>query len=220
MFKVSNLSASIGDKSILEDINIEMAKGEVLLVTGHNGSGKSTLLHTIMGRADISAQGKINLHNLELTELECHDRAQQGVFMFHQTPPTIDGVNTMTLFKEIHKAQKLTSSTGELIKEAKYLFAWASLPAGWEKRAFNQGASGGERKKNELAQAVLLKGNTTLLLLDEPDSGLEQSSRQKIIDLINDTVANQGYVLLVTHDKELQERYSNNKLELSNGRRV
>jgi Fe-S cluster assembly ATP-binding protein len=216
MIKVKNLSASIGDKHILDNISFVVEPGECLLITGPNGSGKSTLLHTIMGRPDITATGSIEIRSGELSNMPCHERSQAGVFMAHQSPPAIDGINTMTLFKEIHKSQNIGGSTAELIKTTKALFNWIGLPEGWEKRQFNNGASGGERKKNEIAQATLLKNKTQVLLLDEPDSGLEQSSRQKIIDLIQETKNQNGCVLLVTHDKELQELYGSNKLDLSN----
>lgn len=215
MLKITNLSASIGDKQILDNVNIELPFGKCLLVTGQNGAGKSTLLHAIMGRPDITTTGEINLPDIELHKLECHERSQAGVFMAHQSPPSIDGVNTMTLFKEIQKVQNVAGSTSDLIKLSKGLFNWIGLPEGWEKRQFNSGASGGERKKNEIIQAVYLKNKTKLLLLDEPDSGLEQSSRQKVIDLITETCNHGGCVLLVTHDKELQAKYSDNKLDLS-----
>ena len=216
MIKVSNLSASIGDKRILNNISFVVEPGECLLITGPNGSGKSTLLHTIMGRQDIIATGSIESRGGEIINIPCHERSQAGVFMVHQSPPAIDGINTMTLFKEIQKVQNVAGTTGELIKTTKALFNWIGLPEGWEKRQFNNGASGGERKKNELTQAVYLKNKTQVLLLDEPDSGLEQSSRQKIIDLIQETKNQNGCVLLVTHDKELQELYSANQLDLSN----
>lgn len=215
MLKIKKLSAKINDKQIFKNINIDLPAGKCLLITGQNGAGKSTLLHTIMGRSDIEATGTISLGQTALHEMQCHERSQAGVFMAHQSPPTIDGVNTMTLFKEIQKVQNVTGSTSELIKLTKSLFNWIGLPEGWEKRQFNNGASGGERKKNELAQATFLKNKTKLLLLDEPDSGLEQSSRQKIIDLIQETCSNGGSVMLVTHDKELQKLYQDNKLDLS-----
>jgi len=216
MLTIKNLSASIGDKQILNNINFTVNPGECLLITGPNGSGKSTLLHTIMGRHDITATGSIEVRSGEIIDIPCHERSQAGIFMAHQSPPAIDGINTMTLFKEIQKSQNIAGTTGELIKTTKALFNWIGLPEGWEKRSFNNGASGGERKKNEIAQATLLRNKTQVLLLDEPDSGLEQSSRQKIIDLIQETKNRNGCVLLVTHDKELQELYSANKLDLTN----
>jgi len=216
MFKITNLTADINNKQILQDINIEMMPGDVLLITGHNGSGKSTLLHTVMGRPDITSAGFIDLDGIALQLLECHARAQQGVFMFHQTPPTIDGVNTMTLLNEINNLQSTKLSRRELIDTAKAKFSDLNLPDDWTKRQFNNGASGGERKKNELVQAEMFSGR--LLLLDEPDSGLEQNSRQRIIDLITANSQQGGYTMLVTHDKELQQKYSNNQIELENGR--
>jgi len=216
MLKITNLSASIGDKQILNNVNIELPLGKCLLVTGQNGAGKSTLLHTIMGRNDITATGEIYLDFSELHNMPCHERARAGVFLAHQAPPTIDGVNTMTLFKEVQKANSLDITTGELIKQVKGLTEEFGLPSDWSKRAFNNGASGGERKKGELMQAEILAKKTRLLLLDEPDSGLEQSSRQRIVSLISEACASGASVMLVTHDKELQELYSANKLDLSN----
>ncbi len=216
MLKISNLTAKIGDKQILDNVNLELAAGDVLLVTGHNGSGKSTLLHTIMGRADITATGSIQMDTVDLLELECHERARQGVFMFHQTPPTIDGVNTMTLLNAINNQREEKYSKRELIDAAKTTFAGLSLPEDWTKRQFNLGASGGERKKNELVHAELFAGR--VLLLDEPDSGLEQTSRERIKNLIAKNRERGGVTLLVTHDRDLQDFYRNNSIELSNGR--
>jgi len=216
MLKITNLSASIGDKQILNNVNIELTSGQCLLVTGQNGAGKSTLLHTIMGRSDITATGEIHLDLSELHNMQCHERARAGVFLAHQAPPAIDGVNTMTLFKELQKAQALDISTVELIKQVKGLTEQFGLPSDWSKRAFNSGASGGERKKGELMQAEILNKRTKLLLLDEPDSGLEQSSRQRIVSLISDACASGACVMLVTHDRELQELYADNQLDLSN----
>ena len=215
MLKISNLTANIGDKTIIDRLSFSVSAGDCLLITGQNGSGKSTLLHAVMGRPDIVVSGSVTLNDTELTAMPVHERSQRGVFLAHQTPPAIDGVNTMTLFKEIQKVQNVAGTTGELIKTTKALFNWIGLPEGWEKRQFNNGASGGERKKNELAQATYLQGKTQVLLLDEPDSGLEQSSRQKIIDLIEETKNRNGCVLLVTHDLELQQRYSGNQLDLT-----
>lgn len=212
--KVENLSASIGNKEIIKGVSFTVNSGECLLVTGQNGAGKSTLLHALMGRPDISLNGSVTLSETNLTDLACHERARAGVFLAHQSPPAIDGVNTMTVFKEIQQAQNLNIKTSELIKQVKEIAVSLNLPEDWTKRQFNSGASGGERKKNELMQAELLKGQIKLLLLDEPDSGLEQSSRQRIIDLVSSARANGSCVLLVTHDKELQAMYGHNKIEL------
>lgn len=217
MLRIEKLSASINGKEILKDINISIDPGQCLLVTGHNGSGKSTLLHAIMGRPDIEVTGKINSNNIMLSNLACHDRAREGVFMFHQSPPDISGVNTMILLNEINKI-KNHYARGKLIVEANDLFLRLGLPKDWSKRQFNLGASGGERKKNELAQLTMFGGK--LLLLDEPDSGLEQSSRRYIFEMI-DRVCEQGsIVLLVSHDKDLQNHYIKNTIELENGHMV
>lgn len=218
MLTISNLTAKINDKEILSDISFQVAAGQCLLITGHNGSGKSTLLHTIMGRPDVVLDGYIDYNGLALQFLPCHDRARQGVFMFHQSPPTIDGVNTMTLLNEVNNLQTNKLSKRQLIDQAKQMFSELNLPEDWTKRQFNNGASGGERKKNELVQAELFAGG--LMLLDEPDSGLEQNSRRRIIDLITKNSSRGGITLLVTHDRDLQNTYMKNRIELENGRIV
>lgn len=219
--KISNLCADIASKKILETIDIELTSGDVLLITGHNGSGKSTLLHTLMGRPDIFASGSIILNDTELLTMACHDRARVGVFMFHQSPPTIDGVNTMALLNEINKLQGEKISKRNLIDNAKKIYSELNLPDDWAKRQFNSGASGGERKKNELAHAEIFGlDEGKLLLLDEPDSGLEQSSRDRINELIAKNKNQGGITLLVTHDRDLQNKYQHNNIELENGRIV
>jgi Fe-S cluster assembly ATP-binding protein len=215
MLKIKNLKASINGKEILSDINLEANNGECILVTGHNGSGKSTLLHTLMGRPDIEIEGNIEFEGQELGGLECYERSRLGLFMAHQSPPTLDGVNTLSLFNEFAKIKDENVKKIDVIKKSKAIFKDLNLPDDWTQRDFNHGASGGERKKNELAQA---KVNTPkILLLDEPDSGLEQSSRSKVTELIKEVCDNGGIVLLVTHDTQLQDNFESKKVELKNG---
>lgn len=216
MLKIKNLKASINGKDILADINLEVNKGECVLITGHNGSGKSTLLHTLMGRPDIEIDGSIEFDGTELDNLECFERSRLGLFMAHQLPPTLDGVNTLSLFNEFAKVQDQDIKKIDVIKKSKAVFRELSLPEDWTRRDFNHGASGGEKKKNELAQAKV--ANPRLLLLDEPDSGLEQSSRSKVTDLIKEVCDEGGIVLLVTHDKQLQDSFNTKKVKLENGK--
>jgi len=216
MLKIKNLKASINGKVILSNINLEAKNGDCILVTGHNGSGKSTLLHTLMGRPDIEIEGEIEFNNNQLTELECYERSRLGLFMAHQSPPTLDGVNTLSLFNEFVKVKDEGVKKIEVIRKSKAIFQELNLPEDWTQRDFNHGASGGERKKNELAQAKVSKPK--LLLLDEPDSGLEQSSRSKVTELIKEVCDSGGIVLLVTHDPQLQNSFETTKVELSNGK--
>ena len=216
MLKIKNLKASINGKVILSNINLEAKNGDCILVTGHNGSGKSTLLHTLMGRSDIDVEGEIEFDSKQLTELECYERSRLGLFMAHQSPPTLDGVNTLSLFNEFVKVKDEGVKKIEVIRKSKAIFQELNLPEDWTQRDFNHGASGGERKKNELAQAKVSKPK--LLLLDEPDSGLEQSSRSKVTELIKEVCDSGGIVLLVTHDPQLQNSFETTKVELSNGK--
>ena len=218
MLKIKNLKASINGKEILSDVSLEANSGECILITGHNGSGKSTLLHTLMGRPDIDIEGVIEFNETDLGSLECYERSRLGLFMAHQSPPTLDGVNTLNLFNEFVKIKDNNVKKIEIIRKSKEVFKEMNLPDDWTQRDFNHGASGGERKKNELAQAKMF--NPKLLLLDEPDSGLEQSSCSKVTDLIKEVCNNGGIVLLVTHDKQLQDQFEIKKVELKDGQFV
>lgn len=218
MLKIKNLNASINGKEILSDISLEANSGDCILITGHNGSGKSTLLHTLMGRPDIDIEGIIEFDDTKISELECFERSRLGLFMAHQSPPTLDGVNTLSLFNEFAKVKDENVRKIEVIKKSKAVFKELNLPEDWTQRDFNHGASGGERKKNELAQAKI--NTPKLLLLDEPDSGLEQASRSKVTDLIKEVCEAGGIVLLVTHDKQLQDNFESRKVELKNGQFV
>lgn len=218
MLKIKNLNASINGKEILSDISLEANSGDCILITGHNGSGKSTLLHTLMGRPDIAIEGIIEFDDTKISELECFERSRLGLFMAHQSPPTLDGVNTLSLFNEFAKVKDENVRKIEVIKKSKAVFKELNLPEDWTQRDFNHGASGGERKKNELAQAKI--NTPKLLLLDEPDSGLEQASRSKVTDLIKEVCEAGGIVLLVTHDKQLQDNFESRKVELKNGQFV
>ena len=122
MLKIKNLKSSINGKEILSDINLEAKNGDCILVTGHNGSGKSTLLHTLMGRPDINVEGEIEFDNEQLTELECYERSRLGLFMAHQSPPTLDGVNTLSLFNEFVKVKDEGVKKIEVIKKSKEVF--------------------------------------------------------------------------------------------------
>jgi Fe-S cluster assembly ATP-binding protein len=215
MLKIKNLKASINGKEILDGIDLEANAGECILVTGHNGSGKSTLLHTIMGRPDIDVDGEIEFNGEDVLDMECFERSRNGFFIAHQSPPTLDGVNTLSLFSEFAKFDSPDARKIEIIRQTKGVFKELSLPEDWTQRDFNHGASGGERKKNELAQAKLK--TPRVLLLDEPDSGLEQSSRSQVTDLIKSVCDDGGIVFLVTHDQLLQDSYPTKQIELSNG---
>jgi Fe-S cluster assembly ATP-binding protein len=119
------------------------------------------------------------------------------------------------LFSEFAKFDSPDARKIEIIRQTKGVFKELSLPEDWTQRDFNHGASGGERKKNELAQAKLK--TPRVLLLDEPDSGLEQSSRSQVTDLIKSVCDDGGIVFLVTHDQLLQDSYPTKQIELSNG---
>lgn len=190
---VNKLTASIEGVDILNELSITIAKGEVHALVGPNGSGKSTLANVITGKPDYESSGGIYLdgepiHNMSITE-----RAKAGIFMSFQAPPSIPGVSNFALIKEVTKPDSLIDALNLYKSDATQL----QLPVGWEKRGINDGASGGERKKNELLQ--FLQFDPAIAILDEIDSGLDIDAIAVIVDIITKQKEKCGW-LIISHN--------------------
>jgi Fe-S cluster assembly ATP-binding protein len=172
MFQIEDLWVSIDDKEVLKGINLHIKKGETHALFGKNGSGKTTLLMTIMGfnRYQVR-QGRITFLGRDITHLPTYERAQLGIGMAFQRPPTIRGVKTKDLLK--------VCAGGKMSVTA------LAFEYGFENfldREINLGFSGGEIKKSELLQ--LLAQDPQLVLLDEPESGVDLESLQLVGQII------------------------------------
>ena len=207
LLEVRDLHVNVDDKPILKGLDLTVEPGEVHAVMGPNGSGKSTLASVLAGRPgyDIDA-GSVTLDDRDLTAATPEERAHLGLFLAFQYPIEIPGVSNMEFLKaavDAHAAHVGSSepSAVEFIKRARAAAEQLHLSADFLKRGVNEGFSGGEKKRNEILQMLLLKPR--LAVLDETDSGLDIDALQVVAEGINAFRAENNAIVLVTHYQRL-----------------
>lgn len=194
MMLLKNLTVSITGKQILKNLNLRFEKNKVYAIMGPNGSGKSTLAYTIAGHPFYSIEsGRIEFDKKNINELTPDQRAKEGIFLSFQTPLSLNGVSVFQLLRLALSGKKdpLTIKE-ELEKLAKELHIKKELLS----RSLNEGASGGEKKKIELIQAVLL--NPKFVIFDEIDTGVDIDAL-KIIAKYLDKFKIGRTIVLITH---------------------
>lgn len=203
LLKIENLSAGTEDKEILKNINFEINPGEVHVIMGPNGSGKTTLSNTIMGNPRyIISSGKIFFEGEDITELSTDKRAKAGIFMSFQTPMEVNGISTENFIRTA--LQQKTDENISFIKFRKELhkeMEKLSMDKSYGDRYLNVGFSGGEKKKNEILQLLML--NPKLAILDETDSGLDVDATRIVAEGINRYHNDDNAVIIITHHREL-----------------
>ncbi|MCS5584554.1 MAG: Fe-S cluster assembly ATPase SufC [Pseudomonadales bacterium] len=207
MLKISNLHASVEDKAIIKGLDLEVNPGEVHAIMGPNGAGKSTLGYVLSGRDGYEVtDGDVKLNDADLLELEVEERAREGLFLAFQYPVEIPGVSNMEFMKESVNAMReqrgeepLTAA--EFLKKAKEACKQVQLPLDFLKRGVNEGFSGGEKKRNEIMQMILLE--PSLCILDESDSGLDIDALQVVADGVNSQRDGKRSFIVVTHYQRL-----------------
>lgn len=207
MLEINNLHARVDDKEILKGLNLAIRPGEVHAIMGPNGAGKSTLSNVIAGREgyDVTS-GEILFENKDLLALEPETRACEGIFLGFQYPVEIPGVSNMTLLKAAMNARRKHRGQDE-IPPGDFL-AWVRDRAKLVKidpkmlsRGVNEGFSGGEKKRNEILQMLILEPR--LMILDETDSGLDIDALKVVSDGINALRSPERSTVLVTHYQRL-----------------
>lgn len=207
MLSVKNLHANVDDKEILKGLNLEVGPGEVHAIMGPNGSGKSTLGHVLSGREGYElTQGTVEFLGRDLMELDPEERARVGLFLAFQYPVEIPGVSNMEFMKAAVDAHR--ESRGEapvdsvsFLKKAREISKAVNLDQSFLKRGVNEGFSGGEKKRNEIMQMMLLEPR--LCILDETDSGLDIDALQVISRGVNSLRSQDRSFILVTHYQRL-----------------
>ncbi len=207
MLTIKNLSASVEDKPILKGINLEINAGEVHAVMGPNGSGKSTLANVLAGRDNYKVTGgSVAYNGHDLLDMEPEIRAREGLFLAFQYPVEIPGVTNLYLLKASINAIRKHRGEDELnavefIKLIKEKAKLVEMDEEFLYRPINQGFSGGEKKRNEILQMMLLEPR--LSILDETDSGLDIDALKIVAKGVN-TLRHAGRsMLVVTHYQRL-----------------
>lgn len=207
MLVVKDLHAQVEDKEILRGLSLEVGPGEVHAIMGPNGSGKSTLGHILAGHPAYEVTGgSVQFDGKDLLDLETDERAHAGIFLAFQYPVEIPGVSNMEFLKaavdsvrEQREEPPIDSVT--FMKRAREACKHASLPVEFLKRGVNEGFSGGEKKRNELIQMILLEPR--LCVLDETDSGLDIDALQVVANGVNSMRGEERSFVLVTHYQRL-----------------
>ena len=207
MLSISNLQASIGDKQILNGIDLTVQPGEVHAIMGPNGSGKSTLANVLAGREDYTVtDGSVLFDGKDLLDLSAEQRAAEGIFLAFQYPIEIPGVSTTNFLKtalnEIRKYRGQTPLDAvQFLKLMKERMKLVSIDQSLLSRSLNEGFSGGEKKRNEIFQMAMLEPK--LAILDETDSGLDIDALRIVAEGVNKLRSPDRSAIVVTHYQRL-----------------
>lgn len=208
MLNIKNLHAKIEDGAeILKGINLEIKPGEVHAIMGPNGAGKSTLSSVIAGKEDYEVtDGEIFFEGQNIIEDAPEERAHKGIFLSFQYPVEIPGVSVTNFIKAALNENRKANGLSEMpAKEMLAMIREKSEKLGIKKdflsRSLNEGFSGGEKKRNEIFQMMML--NPKLAILDETDSGLDIDALRIVADGVNQFKNEGNAVLLITHYQRL-----------------
>jgi Fe-S cluster assembly ATP-binding protein len=224
MLTIENLHVRVADREILKGLNLEVPAGEVHAIMGPNGSGKSTLAQVLAGRDDYEVTaGSAKLDGVELLGLAPEERARAGVFLAFQYPIEIPGVNNAYLLKAALNAQRQARGEEpidafEFMKLIKAKMELMEIPKDFLTRSVNQGFSGGEKKRNEILQLLLL--DPRLAVLDETDSGLDVDALKIVANGVNSLRDPHRSMLLVTHYERLLELIVPDRVHVLAGGRI
>lgn len=207
MLSIKNLHASVEGKEILKGLDLEIKPGEIHAIMGPNGAGKSTLGNVLSGREgyDVTA-GDVSFDGKNILEMETEDRAREGLFLAFQYPVEIPGVSNLEFLKasvdavRAHRGQEPMDSV-TFLKLAREKCKAVNLDQNFLKRGVNEGFSGGEKKRNEIMQMMLLEPK--LCILDETDSGLDIDALQVVAEGVNSQRDPNRSFIVVTHYQRL-----------------
>lgn len=207
ILKISDLSVSTDGNQILNGLNLTVKKGETHAIMGPNGSGKSTLAKTVAGHPDyLITSGKIKFLNKDLSSMSVNERSNLGLFLGFQYPIEIPGLSNTAFLKAAINAQRKFFDlkdipAHEFLLQLKSTADQLGLDQSFLSRGVNEGFSGGEKKRNEIMQMLMLKPK--LSILDETDSGLDIDSMKVVAKGVNSSRSEDSSTIIITHYERL-----------------
>ncbi|MDR0967531.1 MAG: ATP-binding cassette domain-containing protein [Rickettsiales bacterium] len=219
MLEIKNLSVNFGDKQLLRDVNLSVARGARHLLRGHNGSGKTTLVMTIGGAPEFEiTNGEIIFDGKKINNENTTTRALMGIFTGAQNVPEIPGLTITSFLKHSAAAHHHFDtgrdlSMGEFLQNLESARTRLDIPKEWLNRGINVGFSGGERKKIMLLQLLMIRPK--FAILDEPDSGADAATQQLIADII--TEMPDTTFLIISHQEKFVQLLSPTEISVLSG---
>tara|TARA_Y100000817_G_scaffold65940_1_gene49863 strand:- start:2759 stop:3514 length:756 start_codon:yes stop_codon:yes gene_type:complete len=209
ILEIKNLKALVSEtgEEILSGIDLEIGDGETHVIMGPNGGGKSTLVNVIAGRDSYEvSSGSIKFKSKNLLNMNIDERSREGIFLAFQYPSEIPGVRPWQFMKAAVDAKRKANGDPELsVREFSKIYddnlKKININSDLMKRSLNEGFSGGEKKRNEVFQMMMLEPN--LALLDETDSGLDVDALKAVGDAVNNLRDSKRSFLIVTHYQRL-----------------
>jgi len=214
LLDIKNLHVKAGDKEILRGVNLSVGKGEIHVILGPNGSGKSTLMNVILGHPKYEITGgEIVFEGEDLTALKTFERARRGIFLSFQNPEEIPGITVENMLRTAKQA--VTGAKIKILQFHKELLALMKelqISPEYASRYMNVGFSGGEKKRNEILQLLVL--NPKLALLDETDSGLDVDA----VEIVSQGVAKfhneNNSCIIITHNAQILKHLPVNRAHI------
>lgn len=199
MLKIENLHAEVEGKEILKGVTLEVGKGEIHAIMGPNGSGKSTLANVLMGhpRYEVT-EGSVTFEGEDVLELEPDERAKLGMFLAFQYPSEVPGVSVANFLRTaVNSVREQEIPPMEMYKLLQEKMRLMDMDPGFAERYLNEGFSGGEKKRNEILQLLVLQPK--LAILDETDSGLDIDALQIVARGVNQMRGPEFSAVVITH---------------------
>ena len=203
LLNIKDLYVNAGNKEILKGLNLKINKGETHVIMGPNGAGKSTLANIILNNPEYKIiKGEIDFEEENINDLKTDERARKGIFMSFQTPEEVPGISVMNFIKSAKSAQeKEIIKVFAFKKELEENMEKLNMNKSYSSRDLNVGFSGGEKKKNEILQMLMLKPK--LAILDETDSGLDVDAIKTVSKGIKMYKNDENAVLIITHSTKI-----------------
>jgi Fe-S cluster assembly ATP-binding protein len=216
---VGNLKVSVGEKEIIRGLSLTVEAGKVTVVMGPNGSGKSTLTAAVMGNPDYTVEGDIVMDGQPVGSLPAEQRARKGLFLAFQSPIAVPGVSAVNLLRSALSSRGgKPLSAVEILKRIRETAAFLKLDEAFLSRGINDGFSGGERKKMEVLQALILEPKVAMF--DEIDTGLDVDALKIVASGINKLTSGGTGVLVITHYNRILKYLSPDRVIVLVGGRV